>query len=167
MHVKEVGSTTCGLKVCAAGYSLSIRKKMTVTQTLSWWDVPGMFQCRWDVPGRFQSQPFIVPSFGTMGCDLEPAFGSPRNHHTNRKSQKVKKMIMYLVLSWYQHASERGMIHLVFAAQFIPVQFLCCFPFFFWAQTQKIMSIIFHVLPCFPAYPPLTLKESKLYRTPH
>lgn len=113
-----------------------------------------------------QCQPFTSPS-GTTGCDLEPAFGCPRNNHTNRKSPKVKTMT-YLVLSRYQHASECGMIHSVLAAWFIPVQLPCCFPFFLLNIKRKMMSIIFHDLPHFLwAYPPLTLKEKANYTKLH
>lgn len=123
---------------------------------LSWWDVPGRFQC----------QPF-TSSLGTTGRDLDPAFGCPRNHHTNRKSHKVKNDDMDLVLSWYQHASERVMIHLVLTAWFIPVQFPRCFPFFLLSTKRKMISIIFHDWPYFPAYPPLTLKEKVNFTERH
>lgn len=110
-----------------------------------------------------QCQPFMSPS----GCDLEPAFGCPRNNHTNRKSAKVK-MMTYSVLSQYQHASECGMTHLVLTTWFIPVQLPCCFPLFLLSTKRKMMSITFHDLACFLwAYPPLTLKEKVNYTELH
>lgn len=150
-------SSTCGLRAACSMLQLPPWLLGAKTELLKHW---------WDVLGSCKCCPFIS-SLGTTGWDLEPAFGCPRNHHTNRRSRKVKNGDIFLVLSWYQHVSECAMTHWVLSAQFIPLQFPYCFPFFFWAQTEKIMFIISHDLPCFAAYPPLTLKEKANYTELH
>lgn len=138
---------------CAAAFSWAIRSNGRVAQTLSWWDVPGRFQC----------QPFRS-SLGTTGCDLEPAFGCPRNHHTNRKSHKVKSNDTHLVLSRHQPSCQwMWNDSLAPYSPVYPSTTPWLLPLFLLSTKRKINSTIFHDLPCFPAYAPLTLEEKANY----
>lgn len=115
--------------------------------------------------GRRQCQPF-ASSLGTKGvtwdwsCDRNP-LRCPREHRTNTRHE-VRKDETCLELSWHQHASESGLIHLVLTTWVLPAQpgFLaaqapcCLLPPFPSEHQKKKAAYHFPWFPPFPSQPP-------------
>lgn len=87
---------------------------------------------------------------------------SKESPHKQKKSQGKKiwhilGIILVSTCQWMWHDSL-GPFSPVY-----PTTTPLLLPLFLLSTKRKIMSIISHDLPCFPAYPPLTLKEKANY----